>query len=110
MPREHRLRSNPGIFHHAGPQVLDQDVGVFHQAMNGRNALRRFDVQRDGALAAVLAVEMPASGPANAWPISITFRPFSGVILGSLPRVDYGRDRIKAGGVSPPCKRLLIKQ
>ena len=58
MGGEHGFGADAAFLHHAGAEVLDQDIGALAQLVQGGDILGLFQVQRDGALGSVLAVEI----------------------------------------------------
>jgi hypothetical protein len=61
MAFEHRRRPDADLIDHAGAQVLDQDVGALAQPVQLLDILGLLQVERDGTLVAVLAVEIQRS-------------------------------------------------
>ena len=45
---------------HVGPEVLDHDVGLFDQPLEGRETLRRFQIERHAAFVALKILEVGA--------------------------------------------------
>ena len=45
---------------HVGPEILDHDVGLLDQPLEGREALRRLQIERHAALVAMQVLEIGA--------------------------------------------------
>ena len=58
MPRGHRLRTNPQSLRRAGAKIMQHDIGLGEQAVQRRHPFRRFQIKRDGFLAAIEFVEI----------------------------------------------------
>ena len=58
MPFQHGLRADADLVDDAWPEILDQDVGILAQPMQRIDVGRQLQVEDDGALVAVLAVEV----------------------------------------------------